>query len=128
MKRPSLAGSARNADFWRSAVTSIAKPASHTTTPTIVSASMSCGESVVSATRPAARVRNTHSPCSVHVIRNCSGLVLMRSKRPSLPSLRIRRNRNEPSRAAHTHTRTAMMVARASRPSLPMSATAVTVM
>ena len=50
----------------------------------------------------AAKVRSTQSPCNVQVMKNRSGSVLMRSKRPSRPSRRTRRNRKEPSRRAHT--------------------------
>ena len=74
---------------------------------------------------PAAAVSSTHRPCSVHANRNCSGRVLISSKRLSLPALEIRINRKLARRIDQTRTIAATSVARRSRS--PDSRTAATV-
>ena len=69
MNEPLLTGSARKRLFCRSATTSSAKPRIHTARPTYANTSSSWGSVDVTAASAAARVRLTHSPCSVQVLK-----------------------------------------------------------
>jgi hypothetical protein len=93
MKRPLFAGSARKRLFWRSAVASMPNPATQTSAPTTVTTPIASRAVVVIAASAAARVRLTHSPCSVQALRKRTNDGLIRSKRSSLPALRMRRKR-----------------------------------
>ena len=72
---------------------SMPNPASQTRSPITAKTARSLRTVVVIAASAAASVRLTHNPCRVHALRKRMNEGLIASKRVSLPTLRMRRNR-----------------------------------
>ena len=80
------------------------KPNIHIKVPTIAKMSIAIFDSEVIAAKAIAKVRNTHNPWIVQVIKNHQKSFFIRSNLPSLPAFFTLINRKDPRRKAQIQT------------------------